>query len=98
MGVSEYQISYDPRNILGDGFNPEEDWSSEDLFQAVYVPESIIVDLGNYNGVYKILVVYEGEWDRPLAEFADSDPIKCIDALCAIISADTNPIQAVRGL
>ena len=63
-------FTYDPESEYSEKDNIM--YLSEDLFQCVYQPKKIIVDLGWYgeihsnDGEFKIYVVANQDWDNPL--------------------------------
>ena len=74
--INQWGIEFDPY-----GFTTKVNWLEdaekvEDILQLQHVcANGPILDLGFYNGVYRVVIVFGQDWDNPI-ELAESSSVK----------------------
>ncbi len=68
--INQWHVEFDPYGFTDDVNWLEKAEKTEDILQLQHVyDDGPIIDVGFYNGIYKLVAVLKDDWDHPLDKF-----------------------------
>jgi hypothetical protein len=80
LAINHWKIEFDPYKILSNPNWIESVDLTEDLLQIQNSHSDLIIDLGYYCGIFRIVVIEHTNWQYPVEEYVTNE-IGDIDAL-----------------
>ena len=73
--INQWQIDYDQNEFLKDENWLKNSYTTEDILQLSHIDtDGLILDVGFYGDRFKILIIYNKDWENPKEVFESSNP------------------------